>query len=73
MPDRFTAEKICGGVHHGTEEEMENESKKNNGKVILGVGLSLVKAIMTNTNNKYGVENKENGVNFYFEVNLGNN
>ena len=38
-----------------------------------GIGLSLVKAIMTNTNNKYGVENKENGVEFYFEVNLGNN
>ena len=35
-----------------------------------GIGLSLVKAIMTNTNNKYGVENKENGVEFYFEVNL---
>ena len=25
---------------------------------------------MLNTNNKYGVENKENGVEFYFEVNL---
>ena len=35
-----------------------------------GIGLSLVKAIMTNTNNKYGVENMENGVEFYFEVNL---
>ena len=33
-----------------------------------GIGLSLVRAIMTSTNNKYGVENKENGVEFYFEI-----
>ncbi len=30
----------------------------------------MVKAIMTNTNNKYGVENKIDGVEFYFEVDL---
>lgn len=35
-----------------------------------GIGLSLVRAIMTNTHNEYGVENKENGVEFYFEVDL---
>ena len=35
-----------------------------------GIGLSLVRAIMQNTHNKYGVENKENGVEFYFEVDL---
>ena len=34
-----------------------------------GIGLSLVKAIMNNYQNKYGVENKKNGVEFYFEVN----
>ncbi|MCI8621803.1 MAG: GHKL domain-containing protein [Clostridia bacterium] len=34
-----------------------------------GIGLSLVKAIMTNMNNKYGVENKVDGVEFYFELN----
>lgn len=33
-------------------------------------GLSLVRAIMTNTGNKYGVENKPCGVEFYFEVDL---
>lgn len=33
-----------------------------------GIGLSLVKAIMNNYQNKYGVENKENGVEFYFEL-----
>ena len=35
-----------------------------------GIGLSLVRAIMQNTHNKYGVENEENGVEFYFEVDL---
>ena len=35
-----------------------------------GIGLSLVKAIMNNYQNKYGVENKENGVEFYFDLNL---
>ena len=35
-----------------------------------GIGLSLVKAIMNNYKNKYGVENKENGVEFYFELDL---
>ena len=34
-----------------------------------GIGLALVKAIMNNYQNKYGVENKQNGVEFYFEVN----
>lgn len=33
-----------------------------------GIGLSFVKAIMTNYQNKYGVINKENGVEFYFEL-----
>lgn len=35
-----------------------------------GIGLSLVKAIMSNYGNGYGVKNKEDGVEFYFEVNL---
>lgn len=34
-----------------------------------GIGLSLVKAIMNNYGNKYGAENKEDGVEFYFELN----
>lgn len=33
-----------------------------------GIGLALVKAIMERTGNKYGVENKEDGVEFYFEI-----
>jgi signal transduction histidine kinase len=34
-----------------------------------GIGLSIVKAIMNNYANNFGVENKENGVEFYFELN----
>ena len=33
-----------------------------------GIGLSLVKAIMNNYGNSYGVINKDNGVEFYFEL-----
>ena len=35
-----------------------------------GIGLSIVRAIMNNYGNDYGVENKYNGVEFYFEVDL---
>ncbi len=33
-----------------------------------GIGLSIVKAIMDSMNMKCGVENRQNGVNFWFEV-----
>ena len=33
-----------------------------------GIGLSLVRAIMNNYGNDFGVINKENGVEFYFEL-----
>ena len=33
-----------------------------------GIGLALVKAIMNNYNNDYGVENKDTGVEFYFDL-----
>jgi len=35
-----------------------------------GIGLSIVRAIMNNYGNDFGVENKENGVEFYFEIDL---
>lgn len=38
-----------------------------------GLGLSIVKSIMEAYSNKYGVINKDNGVEFYYELNLGNN
>ena len=37
-----------------------------------GIGLSIVRAIMNNYGNDFGVENKEDGVEFYFEVDLIN-
>ena len=38
-----------------------------------GIGLSIVRAIMNNYGNDFGVENKENGVEFYFDVDIINN
>lgn len=38
-----------------------------------GIGLSLVKAIMNNYSNEYGVLNKENGVEFYFDLDISKN
>ena len=35
-----------------------------------GIGLSIVRAIMNNYGNDYGVNNKENGVEFYFDLDL---
>lgn len=35
-----------------------------------GIGLSFVKAIMSNYGNRYGVINKDNGVEFYLELDL---
>ena len=35
-----------------------------------GIGLSFVRAIMNNYKNEYGVVNKENGVEFYFDLDL---
>jgi len=37
-----------------------------------GIGLSIVRAIMNNYGNDFGVENKDNGVEFYFEIDLTN-
>lgn len=37
-----------------------------------GIGLALVKAIMSKYNNNYGVKNVKDGVEFYFELNYSN-
>jgi signal transduction histidine kinase len=44
------------------------DSSRNRDDGGTGIGLSLVKAIMNNYNEKYGVKNRENGVEFYFEL-----
>lgn len=46
------------------------DTSRNREKGGTGIGLSLVRAIMTSTNNDYGVENRLGGVEFYFEVDL---
>ena len=45
----------------------ESRNRENGGT---GIGLSFVKAIMNNYGNIFGVENRENGVEFYFELDL---
>lgn len=49
-------------------KEDTSRSRENGGT---GIGLALVKAIMTNYKNDYGVLNKEDGVEFYFELDKG--
>lgn len=45
------------------------DSSRNREDGGTGIGLALVKAIMANYQNRFGVENKENGVEFYIELN----
>lgn len=49
------------------------DSSRNRSNGGTGIGLSLVKAIMTQYNNSYGVKNKADGVEFYFEINKAKN
>lgn len=46
--------------------KVDSSRKREDGGT--GIGLALVKAIMNNYDNDFGVENKENGVEFYFEL-----
>ena len=48
-------------------KEDTSRNRENGGT---GIGLSLVKAIMDNYKDEYGVINKKNGVEFYFDLNL---
>ena len=46
------------------------DSSRNREDGGTGIGLALVKAIMNNYNNDFGVINHENGVEFYFELKI---
>ena len=48
------------------------DSSRNREQSGSGIGLSLVKAIMDQHHNNYGVENVEDGVEFWFELNCEN-
>ncbi len=49
----------------------KEDSSRNRSNGGTGIGLALVKAIMTNYKNDYGVINLKNGVEFYFELDKG--
>ncbi|MBR2787159.1 MAG: HAMP domain-containing protein [Clostridia bacterium] len=48
------------------------DSSRNREKGGTGIGLAFVKAIMNNYKNAYGATNKPNGVEFFFELDTGN-
>jgi signal transduction histidine kinase len=50
-------------------KEDESRNRANGGT---GIGLSIVKAIMNNYKQDYGVVNKDDGVEFYFELEMAN-
>lgn len=47
--------------------KVDSARRRENGGT--GIGLALVKAIMNNYNNKYGITNLKNGVEFYCDIN----
>lgn len=48
------------------------DSSRNREKGGTGIGLAFVKAIMNNYQNEYGAVNKQNGVEFFFELDMDN-
>ena len=47
----------------------KEDTSRNRAEGGTGIGLALVKAIMNNYKNDYGVNNLDYGVEFYFELN----
>ena len=48
--------------------KIDESRNRNDGGT--GIGLSFVKAVMNNYGNSYGIINKEDGVEFYFDLDI---
>ena len=76
--DKKVRIKVFNTFEQFTEEEMiriwnrfyKVDESRNREKGGNGIGLSIVKAIMNNYGNNYGVKNVAGGVEFYFEIDL---
>ena len=77
LPDNMVRVSVYNTGKNFTDEEMKAiwgrfykvDSSRNRESGGTGIGLSFVKAVMNNYKNNYGVKNKTNGVEFYFELN----
>lgn len=68
---RNTGEKMTEGEQEKIWDRFcKLDESRNRDKGGIGIGLSLVKAIMTNYNMEYGVNNVKDGVEFYFELKI---
>lgn len=76
LPNNYVRVSVFNTGKNFTEDEMKaiwgrfykvdtSRNRENGGT---GIGLSFVKAVMNNYKQKYGVQNKKNGVEFYFEL-----
>ena len=75
--DNTVRVEVFNSGHHIDDEELPRlwtrfykvDSSRNREVGGTGIGLSLVKAIMTQHGNKYGANNVDGGVKFWFELN----
>jgi signal transduction histidine kinase len=72
---RFIVQNTGGKLSEDTIEKLWDrfykvDSSRNRNDGGSGVGLSIVKAIINNYDNKYGVKNIGDGVEFYFDIDL---
>ena len=76
LPSNLVRVSVFNTGKNFTEDEMKAiwgrfykvDSSRNRENGGTGIGLSFVKAVMNNYKQKYGVQNKKNGVEFYFEM-----
>jgi len=76
LPNDYVRISVFNTGNNFSEDEMKAiwgrfykvDSSRNRENGGTGIGLSFVKAVMNNYQNKYGVKNKNNGVEFYFEL-----